>query len=44
MSGRSSVPTTASTIAATPAKTPLRAVFGSLIHLSEKMNSAAETR
>ena len=35
----SSVPPTASTIAATPANTPWRAVFGSFIHFSEKMNS-----
>jgi hypothetical protein len=35
---------TASTIPPTPANTPRRAVTGSLIHFSEKMNSAAEMR
>jgi hypothetical protein len=34
----------ASAIAPTPANTPRRAVAGSLIHLSEKMNSAVATR
>ncbi len=36
------VPPTASTMAATPAATPWRAVFGSFIHRSEKMNPIAE--
>jgi hypothetical protein len=31
-------------MAATPAKTPFRAVFGSLIHFSEKMKSAVAMR
>ncbi len=34
----------AAAMAATPANTPRRAVFGSFIHFSEKMNRAVETR
>ncbi len=44
MSGWSSVPMMASAMPPTPAKTPRRAVDGSLIHLREKMNSAVATR
>ena len=42
--GCSIVPMTASDMPPTPANTPRRAVFGSLIHCSERMNSAVETR
>ncbi len=42
--GVSSVPTTASAIAATPAKTPLRAVRGAFIQWRAKTKSAAEAR
>ncbi len=43
-SGPAQVATTATSIAATPAYTPRRAVFGSLSQCSEKMNSAVATR
>ena len=39
----SSVPVTAISIPISPAKTPRRDVAGVFIHLSESMNSAAET-
>jgi hypothetical protein len=44
MSGCNSVPMMASAMPPTPANTPRRAVNGSLIHFSEKMNSAVATR
>ncbi len=44
MPGFRNVPRMASVIATTPASTPLRAVFGSFIQCSEKMNSAEATR
>src|SRR3954453_2861170 len=40
----SSVPTMASAIPISPARTPLRAVRGWLNHFSDKMNRAAATR
>src|ERR1700742_4106966 len=40
----SSVPTIASAIPISPARTPLRAVRGWLSHFSERMNSAAAIR
>ena len=44
MSGAEHVASTASPIATAPAKTPRRAVFGSFIQCSEKMNSAVAIR
>src|SRR5262245_48839311 len=39
-----SVPTTARAMPISPARTPRRAVFGWLSHVSDKMKSAAATR
>ena len=44
ISGLSTVPNIASAIPATPARTPLRAVFGRESQRSEKMNSVAAAR
>ena len=43
-SGRTKVPTTASTMPISPARTPRRAVVGAVIHLIAKMNDSPAAR